>query len=50
MARANSSDPTSVTGSGFEKKGGYPSSGPPVSAMPKVPEGPAPGSRPKSKS
>lgn len=32
-----------VTGSGFEKRGGYPSTGPVVSAMPRAPKGPAPG-------
>ena len=32
-----------VTGSGFDKKGGYPSTGRVISAMPKAPKGPAPG-------
>lgn len=33
-----------LTESGFEKRGGYPSTGPVVSVMPKAPAGPAPGS------
>lgn len=40
----------SLSRSGFEKKGGYPSSSTPVpvSALPRVPKGPAPGAvRPK---
>lgn len=39
-----------VTGSGFEKKGGYPATGPVVSVMPKGPSGPAPGSKPSDSS
>jgi hypothetical protein len=35
----------SLSHSGFEKKGGYPSTGPVVSQMPQGPTGPAPGSK-----
>jgi hypothetical protein len=46
MVHGKSHDGSSMPTTGFEKKGGYPSTGKPVSAMPKVPAGPAPGSRP----
>lgn len=36
----------SLTGSGFEKRGGYPSQGAPIAKLPKVPAGPAPGAKP----
>lgn len=42
-ARQGARETKAVTGSGFEKKGGYPATGPVVSAMPKAPAGPAPG-------
>ncbi len=42
MARL-SSENKSLTGSGFEKKGGYASPKAPVATLPKVPPGPAPG-------
>lgn len=39
-----------LTGSGFEKKGGYASPKTPVAALPKVPAGPAPGASAKPSS
>lgn len=41
---------TSLTGSGFEKKGGYasPKEQVPVASLPKVPTGPAPGAEAQS--
>lgn len=49
MSRPRSTETTSLTGSGFEKKGGYPSTGPVVSQMPQGPSGPAPGSKESDK-
>ena len=44
MSDRRSADRGSLTGSGaFEKRGGYSPSGSPVSKLPKVPAGPAPG-------
>ena len=42
------SEDKSLTGSGFEKKGGY-GSGEPTAKLPKAPSGPAPGASAKSK-
>jgi len=39
-----------LTGSGFEKKGGYASPKTPVASLPKVPAGPAPGASPNASS
>lgn len=43
MARSTSSENKELTGSGFEKRGGYASPKTPVATLPKVPAGPAPG-------
>lgn len=43
-AHQNAPESKPLAHSGFEKKGGYPATGPVVSAMPKAPSGPAPGS------
>lgn len=43
MARSTSTENKALTGSGFEKKGGYASPKTPVATLPKVPAGPAPG-------
>ena len=42
------SESKALTGTGFEKKGGYPSGGKTPSADAKVPTGPAPGAQHKA--
>lgn len=41
--KAPSRETKELKHSGFDKKGGYPSTGRVISAMPKAPKGPAPG-------
>ena len=48
MAEKSSTTRSSLTGSVFERRGGYSPTGAPVAKLPKVPAGPAPGSRPKT--
>ncbi len=47
MTKPRETQDKSLTGSGFEKKGGYASPKTPVASLPKVPPGPAPGAAPK---
>lgn len=43
MAHQRETEEKVITGSGFEKKGGYASPKQPVASLPRVPSGPAPG-------
>ena len=43
MTKPRETQDKSLTGSGFEKRGGYASPKTPVASLPKVPSGPAPG-------
>jgi len=49
MARPQTEN-KALTGSGFEKKGGYASPKTPLASLPKVPAGPAPGASAKAPS
>jgi hypothetical protein len=48
MAQPRDMQNKSLTGSDFEKKGGYASPKTPVASLPKVPAGAAPGATPKA--
>jgi len=50
MARPQTENKAALTGSGFEKKGGYASPKTPLASLPKVPAGSAPGASAKAPS